>query len=318
MDGKTAVLDAPAGRRPPSPWWLWGGAAVAVLAGIVVVVLALLGGRAVGVLGAGGAAGPPAGPLAGDAATALAAAIDQGSALAAATTADQLADPQAYSALLGALVEAGAVGTPAGAEAARGRLLDAIDRVTRSRSAKALSDAQTDLSAVIGTAVQVNADTEGRVSDDGLRVELQARIDAARALLAGSAVTVDDVVAGTRGLTDQTAAVLAARLLGFREAEGRWCASDGSACLAIAWPEATLPGGDVVRLAGGETAIGDCYQTDEFRSGRSSVALLYCAAGAAIPDGRKAVGSVTGDPTKDRLWVVSEGRLSDLRYRAAA
>lgn len=320
--GGTEVLDVPADAVAPRRTgidWRWLVVAGAVLVGIGIVVTVLLtSGGARGTSGAS-TADARSEALGADAHAALAVAIEQGEALAASMTADRLADPPAHSALLGALADGRAAGggSASEAEAARGVLLEAIDRVTRSFNAKALADAQTDLSAIIATAVEVHAETAGRVADDGLRVELQARIDSGRILLSTAAAAVADVAGGAQAITDQTAAVLAARLLGFQQAQGRWCASSDD-CIEIAWPTVTLATGDVIELAGGAETLGDseCFETDRFRAGRSDVAFLYCPAGAETPDGRRATGRAEGDESVDRLWLVDDGRLSDLRTRA--
>jgi hypothetical protein len=319
MDETTAVLDAraPRWRRPD---WFWIAVSAAIAVGVAVIVMVVLASGARDATTAGDPADARAAALGGAASAGLAAAIEQGDALAASTSAAQLADPTAYSDLLGALAAARSVqaaGTGQ-AEPARSNLADAIDRVLRSQSAKALSDARSDLSAVLATAVDVVAEMQGRIADESLRTQLQSGIDAGTALIASPVATVGDVAAGAQTITDQTAAVLAARLLGFREAQGGWCATADD-CLVIDWPNATLANGDVIALDGGDQTLSDseCSETDTFRTGRDAASFLYCPAGAAIPDGRRATGGTVGDESVDRLWLVSGNRLSDLRQRAA-
>jgi len=317
VDDSPATIEAPARRWSLDGRWLWIGVVAAVVLGIALVAAILLTARTEAL---------PGGAAAGDAAVgedgasgALARLIEEGTALAASTSANQLADPSAYSQLMGALATARTLldGTPQQAEAAGKDISASMDRVSRSLAAKALADAQSELSAVIGTAIQVNAGAAGRVADDAVRVELQARVDAGWALL-GAGVTVDAVAQQTQAITDQTSAVLAARFMGFREADGKWCAAGGKSCVTLAWPIASLANGDRVELAGGENAVdgSGCYETDAFAVGRDRTALLFCPAGESVPDGRRASSTVAGDETKDRLWVSDGSRLSDLRYRA--
>lgn len=322
MAGDTQLLRAPGPRvswlRPVRGWWLWVGAAAAVLAGLAVAVAVLVAPSA-SVVTAGAADGAP---LTGEQSvrTALEQAIETGSALAASTTANDLADPAAYTALMGALVMARLAldGTPQEAEAARLATVSSIDRVTRSQRAKALGDAQAGLAAVIGTAQELLVSSEGRVADDAVRVELQVRVDAGRLLLASATGDIEQVAAQTQAITDQTAAVLAARLLGFLAAEGEWCRGDGRSCVAITWPMAAFAGGTSIELSGGDEALegSGCFETEPFGSGRDQTALLYCPAGEVVPEGRRVAGGDTGDASRDRLWTSSGGRLSDLRYRA--
>lgn len=316
MDGKTEVNDAPAPRGPLHGRWLWVGVVAAVVVGVGLVAAILLTARTDALPSGSAAAGDNA--VGADTATStLTQLIEEGSALAASTTANQLADPAAYSQLMGALATARTVleGSPQQVEAARRDITASMDRVARSLSAKALADAQSELSAVIGTAVEVNAGAAGRVPDDAIRVELQARIDAGWALL-GASAAVDAVAQQTQVITEQTAAVLDARFMGFREADGRWCA--GGSCLELSWPTLQLSGDDRISLTGGENAMdgSGCYETDRFAQGRDKVALLFCPAGESIPDGRRASGSTAGDVSKDRLWVSDGAKLSDLRYRS--
>jgi len=325
MEGRTAVLDAPLSRRarvrpPRGPWprrrWLWLAAALAVVAGIGIVVAVLLSGRAETVVGAAGS-GAAADAVAGPEQAALASTIEEAAALAGSTTANLLADPTAYSRLMGELAEARVAqsGTPAAASAARDELTAAMDRVVRSQNAKALADAQTGLGAVIDTAEAVAAETEGRIDDAGLLAELGSRIEAGRAVLATRTATVEAVGESRQSIADQTAAVLAARMSGFRAADGEWCAVDGRSCMAVAWPQARLADGSSVGLAGAENAVGGCFETDRIGSGRSAFALLYCPAGTPLPDGRKASGATAGDAAQDRLWISRDGKLADLRVR---
>ncbi len=311
-------------QRPPlsrrAQRWLWIGTVAAVLVGIAAVGLVLLTARS-GSLSraADGSSDAVAEASAATAFSVLATTIETGDALAASTTANQLADPTAYSELMGALTTARAAqsATAAKAIAARETLAGAIDQVNRSRSAKALADAQAGLGAIIGTAVDVNAEAAGHVADDAVRVELQARIDAGRALLASTTATVDEVNAGSQTITEQTAAVLAARILGFQAAQGRWCALGALDCLGIAWPTATLADGATVELSGGEHALdgSGCFETDEFGRGRERAALLYCPAGEPVPDSWRVSGLDAGDLQQDRLWSSADGALSGLRYR---
>lgn len=312
----------PGGRGSRRHWhggrWLWVGVVAAVVAGVALVAAIVLTARTDALPATAAAAGADA--AGSDAASAtLAELIAAGEALAASTTANQLADPAAYSQLAGALATGRVAlgGAQNAIEAARQDIAAAMDRVTRSRSAKALADAQIELSAVIGTAVQVNAGAAGRVPDDSVRVELQARVDAGWALLSASA-SIAAVEQQVQTITDQTAVVLAARFLGFREAEGRWCASDGKSCLVIAWPLVTFAGGAEAELAGGDQVVdgSGCTETDEFAIGRDRVSLLLCPAGEAVPDARRASGAVAGDLDRDRLWVSDGSRLTELRYRA--
>ena len=321
MGGETVVIEQRRPREPRGPLsdrWLWAGVIAAVVLGITLVSVILLTARTgtlpiVGAIAGQGASG------ADPASATLAQTIEQGTALAASTTANQLADPTAYSQLMGALTLAQPAldGTPQEIEMARRNIVAAMDRVSRSQSAKVLADAQTELSSVIGTAVQVNAGAAGRVADDAVRDELQARIDAGWALLSTNAA-VEAVAQQAQTITDQTAMVLAARFMGFREADGRWCATNGKSCVSLAWPVATLSGDDSVRLTGGENALdgSGCYATDEFAVGRGKAALLFCPAGESIPEGRRASGGNEGDVDRDRLWTVDGSRLTDLRYRA--
>jgi len=308
----------PAVREPLRSRWLWVGVVAAVVVGVALVAAIVLTARTEALPGSGFAAGgAPAG--ADGASAALAQLIEDGSALAASTTANQLADPVAHAELLGALVTAGQAleGSAQQIESSRQAVAAAMDRVTRSLNAKALADAQSELSAVLGTAVQVNASAAGRVADDAVRVELQARVDAGWALLGGSA-TIVAVAQQTQAIADQTAVVLDARFMGFREADGKWCTTGGRSCLTLAWPAATLANGDRVELAGGENAVdgSGCYLTDQFAVGRDKQALLFCPAGEAVPDRMRASALSGDDQDRDRLWLVDGSRLSDLRYRA--
>lgn len=307
-----------ASRRPRTGRWLWAGVVAAVAVGVALVVVISLTARP-GALRTGAAAAAAVGI---DAESApLAELIAGGEALAASTTPGELADPTAYTQLMGALVSARTSlgGATARVDLARQSLVDAIDRVQRSRTAKSLGDAQATLEAVIATAVDVVASTAGRVPDDAVRTELQARIDAGRALL-GAAASVDAVLQQVQTITEQTAVVLEARHLGFREADGRWCAAGARACLEVAWPLLVVGGERVehVELAGGEVAVdgGGCFETDRFVLGRDRVALLYCPAGAAVPDGRRVSGPDAGEVERDRLWISDGARLTELRYRA--
>lgn len=318
MDGSTAVIGPPRRRGPFHGRWLWVGVVAAVVVGIALVAAIALTARTTTPSGSMAAIGDAAAGSDTAAAT-LSELIETGTALAASTTANQLADPAAYSQLMGALATARTViaGTPTEIDAARNAISAAMDRVGRSLSAKALADAQSDLSAVIGTAVAVNAGAAGRVDDDSLRAELQSRVDAGWALLSAS-VPVDTVAQQTQAITDQTAAVLAARHMGFRESDGTWCASGDKSCIVLAWPSATLANGEQLELAGGQNAIdgSGCYATDEFRVGREKAGLVFCPAGESAPDGYRMARADEGDLERDRLWVSSGTRLSELRYRA--
>ncbi|HWL03179.1 MAG TPA: hypothetical protein VNQ52_12515 [Microbacteriaceae bacterium] len=317
MDGSTAAIDGPPPRGPFAGRWLWVGVVAAVVVGIALIAAILLTARTAALPGGSAVAGNAA--VGADTASAtLAQLIEEGAALVASTTANQLADPTAYSQLMGAIVIARASleGTPQAIESARREVVASMDRVSRSLSAKALADAQSDLSAVIGTAVQVNAGAAGRVADDSVRVELQARVEAGWALLSSSA-NLDAVVQQAQTITDQTTVVLDARFMGFRESDGKWCVTGGKSCVVLAWPAATLASGDRVELAGGEHAVdgSGCYETESFAVGRDKMALLYCPAGESVPDGRRATGANAGDLDRDRLWFSDGSKLSDLRYR---
>jgi len=307
--------NGPAPRRPRATRWLWAGVVAAVAVGVALVVVISLTARP-GALRTGAAAAAAVGI---DAESApLAELIAAGEELAASTTPSELADPTAYTQLMGAIVSARAsLDAPSvRVDAARQALVDAIDRVQRSRTAKSLGDAQATLAAVVATAAEVSANAAGRVPDDAVRAELQSRIDAGRALL-GAAASVDAVLLHVQAITEQTAVVLEARHVGFREADGRWCAAGGRSCLEVAWP-LLIVGAERVELAGGEVALdgSGCFETDRVVLGRDRVALLYCPAGAAAPDGRRVSGPDAGEIERDRLWVSDGARLSELRYRA--
>jgi len=320
-------------------WWLIAVGAVVVAAVVAAVVVLVVQQQQAEALSRSKAAYASAIEAQSTAVEALAIAVAEGTALLDATPSEQLAEPAARIRLAAALEAArdrvpesgaGAVGrfdgdpaaldaarveietVTAEGDAARDAIRAAMDVVTRSHAAKALADARAALVTAIGSAEQVYAETVGRVADDGLRVELQVRIDAGNAVLGDADATAQTVQASAGAITEQATAVSAARAAIWQDVNGTWCAAkDPNDCVTVALP--TLAGEPIVDSDVERTKAG-CFRAETkrtgFMAGSTPSALTFCPAGLAY-----GVTNSTENVAYDRL--VLDQRSDALYYRDA-